>query len=214
MTDNTTQSTAEKAVDSLPSPLSLKERFSDPKRWKKSLTDLALWFMYGILITTMLSMYSPGHPIVVGTASIKPGLYWLDKRVTTFYPNDFVSFPFKPAQEWLRARYGDTRVFTKQVKGVAGDTIYADDKLNLKICRTSPLGGGEVRCEALGQALTVDSVGRPMTAWIPANHQYTLKSGEVWVHAPAAKSLDSRYYGPIRTETIRGKASPIFLWGA
>lgn len=210
MAENTKE-TAEQAVASLPAAKpSLKERFKDPKRWKKSLTDLGLWFMYGIVITTMLSMYSPGHPIIVGTASIHPGLYWLDKQVTTFRVGDYVSFPFKPSQEWLRTRYGDDRIFTKMVKGVAGDTVYADDNRTVKLCHVGY--DGSQTCEELGQVLEFDSVGRKMTPWVPANHQYTLREGEVWVYAPHKKSLDSRYYGPIRTETISGKASPLFLW--
>lgn len=209
--------TADQAVSSSTTPVpaakpSLKERFKDPARWKKSLTDLGLWFMYGALLTTMLSLYSPGHPIVVGTSSIKQGIYWLDKQAFSYNRGDFVSFPFKPAQEWLRTRYGDDRIFTKQVKGVAGDTIYADDKGQLKLCAVSRLDNTQ-RCDEAGQVMVHDSVGRPMTPWVPANHQYTLREGEVWVYAPHQKSLDSRYYGPIRTETISGKASPLFLWG-
>ncbi|KVP96405.1 hypothetical protein WJ97_10975 [Burkholderia ubonensis] len=214
MTEHTNE-TAAPAVNSLPTDtpkkLSLKERFKDPTRWKKSLTDVGLWFMYGILITTMLNMYSPGYPIVVGTTSIKPGLYWLDRQVTTFYLNDYVTFPFKPAQDWLLKRYGDDRVFTKMVKGVPGDTIYADSEQRLKVCHTSPLGG-EQSCQDIGVALKQDSIGRPMTAWVPANHQYTLRAGELWVYAPNVKSLDSRYYGPIRAESVHGKASPLVLW--
>lgn len=210
MAENTKETAGEAVASLLAAKPSLKERFKDPKRWKKSLTDLGLWFMYGIVITTMLSMYSPGHPIIVGTASIQPGLYWLDKQVTSFRVGDYVSFPFKPSQEWLRTRYGEDRIFTKMVKGVAGDTIYADDSHNVKLCHVGY--DNSQTCEVLGQVLEVDSVGRKMTPWVPANHQYTLREGEVWVYAPHQKSLDSRYYGPIRIETIRGKASPLFLW--
>lgn len=210
-----TNETAVSAVNSLqsdtPKKPSLKERFKDPARWKKSLSDLGLWFMYGVLITTMLNMYSPGYPIVVGTSSITPGLYWLDRQVSSFFPGDYVSFPFKPSQDWLLKRYGDDRVFTKMVKGVPGETVYSDSEQRLKVCHVSP-PGLPPSCEELGVALKEDSIGRPMTAWIPANHQYTLRAGELWAYAPNPKSLDSRYYGPIRADSVHGKASPLFLW--
>lgn len=192
---------------------SLAERFKDPKRWKKSLSDLGLWFMYGVLITTMLNLYSPGYPIVVGTTSITPGVYWLDRQVTRFFPGDYVSFPFKPAQEWLLKRYGVDRVFTKVVKGIEGDTIIADGAQHLKVCHKTVGDAAQPKpCEDLGVALQQDSIGRPMTAWVPAGHQYTLQAGELWVYAPNLKSLDSRYYGPIRADSVYGKASPVFLW--
>ncbi len=208
---------ADQAASSFPAdvparPVSMRDRFKDPARWKKSLTDLALWFMYGLLVTTMLSRFSPGYPIVVGTASIQPGIYWLDRQAESFHRGNFVSFPFRPAQEWLQSRYGEGRVFTKQVKAVAGDTVYADANGSLKACYAIYAASDRI-CEDLGQILEVDSVGRPMTAWIPPNHEYTLREGELWVYAPNKRSLDSRYYGPVRTETVEGRASPMVLWG-
>lgn len=195
-----------------PRPPTLKERFKDPARWKKSLTDVGVWFLFGGLLTTMLSMYAPGYPIVVGTTSITPGVYWLDRTAFAYSVDNFVTFAFKPSQPWLLERYGDDRIFTKIVKGVAGDTVYADANLNLKVCHSTAHTGSVAQCEAVGQALTQDSFGRPMTPWVPANHQYTLKDGELWVFAPNAKSLDSRYYGPIRMSAVNGKAKPIFYW--
>lgn len=211
---NDTKKTAELAVNSLPSTKlkpTLRERFRDPIRWKKSLKDLALWFVFGAVLTTMLGKYSPGYPIVVGTASITPGLYWLDRQAFAYSTGDFVTFPFKPSQDWLAKRYGTDRLFTKMVKGVAGDTIYADAKQELKICHAKQVIG-QKSCEEIGRALTEDSEGRPMTAWVSASHQYTLRDGELWVYAPAVKSLDSRYYGPIKTTAVNGKASPLYLW--
>lgn len=190
----------------------LKERFKDPKRWKKSLGDVGIWFLFGGLLTTLLSTYSPGYPIVVGTASISPGVYWLDRTAFAYSVDDFVSFPFKPSQAWLQERYGNDRIFTKMVKGVAGDTVSADANLNLKVCHAPSYGSSEVRCEAIGKAQEQDSYGRPMTPWVPAGHQYTLREGELWVYAPHAKSLDSRYYGPVLVAAVDGKAKPLFYW--
>jgi type IV secretory pathway protease TraF len=206
--------TADLAVNIVGAPVkrepSLKERMKDPARWKKSLTEVGMWFLYGGILTTLLSMYAPGYPIVVGTSSISPGLYWLDRTAFTYPLDSYVSFDFKPSQTWLQERYGMDRVFTKIVKGVPGDTVYADADLKLKVCHT--LYGGEQHCQDIGQALVKDSLGRPMTPWVPANHHYTLREGELWVYAPNAKSLDSRYYGPIVTSAVHGTATPIFFW--
>ena len=206
--------TAALAVDSLadaPKEPNWKERLKDPERWKKSLYDVFVWFLFGGLITTMLSMFAPGYPILVGTNSIPTGLYWLDQQAMGHYTNEYVSFPFRPTQDWLRERYGSDRVFTKMVKAVPGDTIYADAELRLKVCHARP-DSGAPECEDIGVPLPKDSEGRPMTPWVQANYQYTLKQHELWVYGPNPKSLDSRYYGPIRSELVKGKATPLILW--
>lgn len=213
MTD--TKQTAGEAVDILaraPRKQTLTERFKDPARWKKSLTDVGVWFLFGGLITTMLGMYSPGYPIIVGTSSIAPGIYWLDRTAFSYGVDNYVTFAFKPAQDWLLQRYGNDRIFTKLVKGVAGDTVYADENLKLKVCHAAPYGGGASTCEAIGVAMTQDSLGRPLTPWVPANHHYTLRDNELWVYAPNPRSLDSRYYGPIAAGAVNGKASPLLIW--
>ena len=206
---------AVEAVDTFlnaPRKQTLKERFKDPARWKKSLTDVGVWFLFGGLITTMLGMYSPGYPIVVGTSSIAPGIYWLDRTAFSYGVDNYVTFAFKPSQDWLLQRYGNDRIFTKMVKGVQGDTVYADANLRLKVCHAAPYGGGEVKCEDVGVAMRQDSLGRPLTPWVPANHHYTLRENELWVYAPNPRSLDSRYYGPIVTSAVNGKAAPLLLW--
>ncbi|HDR9103497.1 S26 family signal peptidase [Paraburkholderia sp. A3RO-2L] len=192
-------------------PDTMLSRMKDPTRWKKSFKDVVIWFMFGFVLSTLASTFSPGRPIVVGTNSIPAGIYWLDVRVTSFKVGDYFSFPFKPSQAWLRERYGVDRVFTKEVKGVAGDTVYSDADQNLKICHPDPLGGAPL-CEAIGAAQKVDSAGRKLTAWVPANHQYTLREGELWAYGSNPRSLDSRYYGPIRSIIAQGKATPLFTW--
>jgi type IV secretory pathway protease TraF len=190
----------------------LKERFKDPARWKKSISDVGVWFLFGGLLTTMLSMYSPGYPIVVGTSSITPGIYWLDRTAFSFGVGEYVTFPFKPAQDWLLERYGNDRIFTKLVRGVPGDTVYADENLRLKVCHKPAYGNDAPTCEDAGVAMQKDSLGRTLSPWVPANHHYTLRDNELWVYAPNPRSLDSRYYGPIPASSVTGKSSPVFLW--
>lgn len=193
---------------------SLRERFRDPARVKEALYDLTVWFLFGGLVTTMLSQFSPGYPILVGTESIPPGLYWVDRRVSSYFEDDYVTFPFKPTQAWISERYrGNQRVFTKQVKAIEGDTVSADEQGLLRVCRTRNTAV-PVRCEELGRPRDVDSQGRAMTPWLAPRQQYVLQAGELWVHGAHPKSLDSRYYGPIHTSIVKGRATPWILRGA
>lgn len=185
-------------------------RLKDPKRWKTAVFDVILWFMFGIIVTTMLSRYTPGYPIIVGTPSIPTGVYWLDKTQHHFGRGDYVTFSFEPKQEWLKGRYGQELVHTKQVLGVSGDVVKADAELNLTLCQMND--GEPPKCVPAGKAWSADSKGRPLYSWVPANHEYTLKPGELWVWAPHLRSLDSRYHGPVLAAEMHGKAKPLFLF--
>jgi conjugative transfer signal peptidase TraF len=55
---------------------------------------------------------------------------------------------------------------------------------------------------------SIDSKGRPMTAW--TSGQYRVAVGFVWVASTYnAWSFDSRYFGPIPTEIIRNRLKPL-----
>lgn len=200
------------AAPTAPEPPTWRAHLRDPKRWKKSLADVALWFLFGLLLTGMLREFAPGRPIIVGSNSIPTGLYWLDTRVTTFKVGDYVSFPFQPKAAWLRERYGEYASHTKLVWGVGGDTVYADQAGALTVCR-APRGAARGNCESAGVPQGHDSKGRPMTPWASPGHHYTLADNELWIYAPNPKSLDSRYAGPVARQIIRGVATPLLLWG-
>ncbi|MBK3779952.1 hypothetical protein G3A43_06765 [Paraburkholderia aspalathi] len=179
------------------------------RRWKSSLYDTTIWFLFGLLVTTMLKMYLPGYPVIVGSPSIPEGFYWVDKTDRNFQPGDYVSFDFKPAQTWLEGRYGREPVHTKMVLGVAGDVVRADQDLNLTLCHPAHDGVAQ-NCVPAGHVFLSDSLGRPLYSWVPAGHQYTLRQGEIWVYGTHPKSLDSRYHGPIPAAATNGKASPVW----
>jgi type IV secretory pathway protease TraF len=181
-------------------------RLKDPLRWRSAVYDLVVWFMFGIVLTTFVAQVTPGYPILVGTPSIATGLYWLNKQDKQFLPGDFVTFTFSPQQAWIAGRYGQGVTHTKVVRGVPGDTVYADSMGRLKVCR--PSFGLELMavCLKSGTPMGQDSKARPMTAWLSPGHQYTLKVGELWVYAPNERSLDSRYTGPEPLSQVHGKA--------
>jgi len=187
------------------------QRLGDAKRWKTALYDVLIWFLFGVLVTTMLRMYSPGYPILVGTPSIAMGVYWVDKTDHRYARGDYVSFDFEPQQTWLQGRYGHDLVHTKMVLGVAGDVVRADQDLNLTLCRRN-VDGLANSCVSAGKVFQKDSKGRPLYSWVPAGHKYTLRAGELWVFGTHPRSLDSRYHGPILAGATHGKAQPLWLF--
>ncbi len=184
-----------------------KPRYKELATWVDVVKDIALGFMLCVTLTLVYKQAVPGQPIYVGTSSIEKGLYWLDTRVTSFNRNDIVSFNFKPEQLWLQARYDNNHYFTKYVGAVEGDIISADPHGALVACQPA----SEVSvCKDLGSPMALDSKKRPMVAWLKPGESYTLAPGELWIYAPHPKSLDSRYYGPIQSNTVRGRASPLY----
>ena len=190
--------------------MSPQAQLRDPQRWRKAAMDTALFFMAGLVLTTLVSRFLPGHPILVATPSIDTGIYWLNTKARHFFPGDFVTFRFVPGRgfEWLAERYGNNRIHTKKVIGIEGDTVFADGTGHLRVCRF----GLPDKCVPAGIPQSADSTGAPMHAWVPANHHYTLQPGELWVYGQNAKSLDSRYQGPVRVETVKGKATLLLRW--
>lgn len=196
-------------AESVPFGQRLVARFRDRQRWKRSLYDLTIWFMFGMVVTMALRQYAPGYPIVVGTPSIPMGFYWVDRTEHQFSRGDYVSFDFNPTQPWLQGRYGRELVHTKIVLGIAGDVIRADQNLDLTLCHPAA-GGKPGACVSAGHVYLQDSKGRPLYSWVPAGHEYTLRAGELWVYGTHPKSLDSRYHGPVLAAATSGKAAP--LW--
>ena len=83
----------------------------------------------------------------------------------------------------------------KPVSAVAGD----------RVCRLGPHIFVRRRLAAL--ALRNDSNGRPMPTWHGCR---TLQAGELFLLAKHPASFDSRYFGPVRTERLVGRAE--LLW--
>lgn len=75
-----------------------------------------------------------------------------------------------------------------------------------QVCRI----GRAIMVDAIvvGSALVRDSLGRPLPAWQGC---VRLADGQVFLLNPAAAaSLDGRYFGPLASSTIVGRARPIW----
>jgi type IV secretory pathway protease TraF len=86
----------------------------------------------------------------------------------------------------------------KPVVAVEGDAV----------CVTE--AGIWIRDQWYGPVLT-EAHGRPLPHPLPDGCT-TLSAGEVFVATATDRSLDSRYFGPVKIETIRARAIPVLTW--
>ena len=88
----------------------------------------------------------------------------------------------------------------KPIAAVPGDTVEVSD-VGIAV------NGTLLRHSA---AMAADDLGRPMQA-VPVG-TYAVGRGEIWVVSSYdPRSFDSRYYGPVPVENIRGTARPLFI---
>ncbi|OKP00832.1 S26 family signal peptidase [Xenorhabdus eapokensis] len=70
-----------------------------------------------------------------------------------------------------------------------------------------------------GQPATVNGTVLPNTAAMPAvpawpDGDYVVNPGEIWVFSSySAGSFDSRYFGAVALDSVRGVAVPVAVWG-
>ena len=135
------------------------------------------------------------------SASVPIGLYVvrashapsLGDLVAVRLPEDLSSWVVE------RGYVGADTLLLKRVTAVSGMTVCRN---NLEIT----IDGGVV-----AQAASADQQGRPLPRWIGC---VTLGSDEVFLLlAGVAASLDGRYFGPLATDTILGRAIPLWTYG-
>lgn len=88
----------------------------------------------------------------------------------------------------------------KPIAAVAGDVVTLS-------ARGVTVNGNHIPFTA---PMPKDGAGRPLQAY-PAG-TYTVAPGQVWLLVTLPYSFDSRYLGPISTDTIKGRASPVLTW--
>ena len=77
-----------------------------------------------------------------------------------------------------------------------------------RVCRVGDVVTFDDRTVA--QALDVDDEGRPLPRWSGCR---AIGPGEVFLlNAAASASFDGRYFGPVSTASIIGKATPLWTW--
>lgn len=203
----------------------------DAGRWRAATLQALGWLAAVTAVVQLVMLLTPGSPVFVLTESIPRGVYWKSDAPPVVERGRYVSWHFSPTQPWLRERYSHSEIgkhHAKQVGAVAGDMIVRDKDGGYHECHaraTADLasqiptnsrfaGLPGMDCVSLGAPLAVDSKGRPMTGWLEAQGgrtSYTLAPGEVWLHGPHARSLDSRYYGPVPATKLLANLKPLWL---
>ena len=150
----------------------------------------------GIGLTTLI------HPVPKliwnASASIPIGLYAVHPTGALHVTELLVVAPPEPLATFLdERRYLPKGVpLLKRVLALPGHTVCRTD-------RTITVDG-----VAMGDALDRDHLGRPLPAWQGCS---VVAAGDVFLmNWQSEDSLDSRYFGPLPTTTIVGRADP--LW--
>lgn len=146
---------------------------------------------------------APQMPVLLwnATASAPLGFYRM-APVAVPSVGDWVAYrPPAPLARWLSAGgYLPAHVpLLKKVAAVAGEEVCRDgDVLSIDETRVARI-------------LHQDSRGRPLRGWVGCRR---LRDGELFLLNPAPRSLDGRYFGPVRTADLMGRAEPLWTWGA
>jgi conjugative transfer signal peptidase TraF len=132
------------------------------------------------------------------TASVPTGLYAIRGR-SSLHVGERVAIEPPPELRHLLAerRYLPTGVpLLKRIAAVRGQ----------RVCRFRH--GVTIDGSFAGVARSRDRLGRPLPVWAGCR---TLRVGELFVMNPdASDSFDGRYFGPLRFDTVIGRATPVW----
>jgi conjugative transfer signal peptidase TraF len=133
------------------------------------------------------------------TPSLPLGLYWLSRGAKAA-PGSLAAFPVPPhVRDLVRERrYLPPGAFlVKPVVATAGDVVCT--------------GGGTVTVNGkpIGRVPTEDSAGRALPHYEGCG---PLAGGELFVASHYEKSFDSRTFGPVLAEDIRGTVTPLWTY--
>jgi conjugative transfer signal peptidase TraF len=132
------------------------------------------------------------------TQSLPLGLYGV--RDATIRRDDVIAFPIPESiRELVTTRHylPPGAVLLKQVVALPGDQVCTNDGIFR--------AGGEV----IGSVLERDSLNRVLP-----RHQVCgrVPEGKVYVASRHPRSFDSRYFGPVDIQDIRGRAIPLWTY--
>jgi conjugative transfer signal peptidase TraF len=139
------------------------------------------------------------HLIWNWTPSLPRGLYWLSRGAAPS-PGRLVAFPV-PADVRdlvaLRRYLPPGAMLVKPVVAARGDRVCTEG------------GALTVNGAPLGTILTQDTAGRPLPHYEGCG---ALPDGQLFVASHYAKSFDSRTFGPIAAQDIRGTVTPLWTY--
>ena len=163
---------------------------------------LALWLSALLAAAALLSALAcrlASHLLWNWTPSLPLGLYWLspDRPIAV---GTLVALPVpRDVQELVRERkyLPPGAVLIKPVVALSGDHVCTDG------------GTLVVNGSVLGAVPTEDSAKRPLPH---ANGCGPLSEGQVFLASHYPKSFDSRTFGPVSLDQIRGTVTPLWTY--
>lgn len=167
---------------------------SATSRWQLSPKEKRVALI--LLAFALLGSALAGRIAVVTSESIDHRVFFLSKLAGPINKGDYLVFNKEGAHAFMQKSMKVHDRMIKKVGCVPGEALKVDETLNYT-CDGDPLG----------QALTADSNGRPLTLFVfnglvPARHYFM-----VGTHP---RSYDSKYYGLINEHDFLYKALPIW----
>jgi conjugative transfer signal peptidase TraF len=141
------------------------------------------------------------RPLIIwnSSSSAPIGLYWVNQKPPGIGDLAVVRLPARTAAFAADRGYlPHSAYLLKPVAAIGGD----------QVCRHGTFVF--VRVAFMAHANPADSKQQPLPRWQGC---HILRSGELFLLSHAAESFDGRYFGPIRTENIVGRAA-LILRGA
>ena len=140
------------------------------------------------------------HPSLVWnlSASVPIGLYVIDAGAPRLGDYVLIQLPAVVAELASERGYLPTGVaLLKKVSAAQND----------RVCRI----GQQIIINgiAIARAATADLTDRPMPVWTGCRH---LKAGDVFLLGGGPDSFDSRYFGPVSSGDVAGRATPFATW--
>ena len=132
------------------------------------------------------------------SASVPIGPYAIDAGVPKLDDYVLIRLPVSVAELASERSYLPAGIaLLKQVSAAQDD----------RVCRVGPqiLINGIARA----RAAATDLLGRPMPVWIGCRH---LQAGELFLLGGGPDSFDSRYFGPVPSGAVIGRATPLATW--
>ncbi|MDW2982434.1 S26 family signal peptidase [Rhodanobacter sp. KK11] len=145
-------------------------------------------------------VYNPSDSVAVGWYRIDPLARHAGSLSPAMHVGSIVLVPLPATAAALAARRGYLPLRIPLLKSIAAVAPQ-------QVCITE----GIVRIDGVPMAavLRTDRLGRPLHAW---PHCRRLRVGELFLLSTTnPASFDSRYFGPVRADTVLGVAHPVWL---
>jgi conjugative transfer signal peptidase TraF len=157
--------------------------------------------IFGMVAMVGATWFKPAIHLVFNPTDSAPRGWYLITPAARFRVGDYVVTQIPNEAALLAAARGYlplTVPLLKQVGAVAG----------VRVCACN--GVVYIDGAAVGRVLDVDTNGRTLTSWQECR---ALTGDELFLlNTSNIASFDSRYFGPVQTTYVRGRATPLWTW--